>query len=96
MVKKRKYIILIAMEMKFPMKLKIFHQKSVVNQRNLERNMKKLLVKIGTNMEIVNVECILYFLLCKFLKGTPHATFEKHRVPDSKMTELRKKFFNSQ
>ena len=45
-----------------------------------------------------NSECGMYslFFIVQLLKGTPHSTFEKYRVPDSKMTQLRKEFFNSQ
>jgi hypothetical protein len=45
-----------------------------------------------------NSECGMYslFFLVQLLQGTSHATFEKYRIPDKKMIELRKKFFNSQ
>lgn len=45
-----------------------------------------------------NSECGMYslFFIVQLLKGTPHHIFEKYRVPDSKMTALRKEFFNSQ
>ena len=45
-----------------------------------------------------NSECGMYclFFIIQLLKGTKHATFEKNRIPDSKMTKLRKQLFNPQ
>ena len=44
-----------------------------------------------------NSECGMYslFFIIQLLKGTPHSTFEKIRVPDSKMTKMRKQYFNT-
>jgi len=42
-------------------------------------------------------ECGMYsmYFVIQLLHGTPHATFEKVRVPDSLMLKLRKEYFNS-
>ena len=39
---------------------------------------------------------VLFIFYNSTLKGTKHATFEKNRIADSKMTKLRKQLFNPQ
>ena len=45
-----------------------------------------------------NSECGMYclYFIIQMLQGTPHKTFENIRIPDSKMTKMRKEYFNSQ
>lgn len=44
-----------------------------------------------------NSECGMYsmYFIIQLLNGTPYETFQKERVPDEKMLQLRKEYFNS-